>query len=90
MTTRTTTKTPAFHNCLLGLICVNPGLQPHGLSDRMDRHDRKTVGSLSRALESAHHGGFIERRPSKGDPFKAPGWHLTPRGVERLNLYGSE
>jgi hypothetical protein len=92
MTLRTTTKTPAFHNRLLGIILVNPGLQPDGLADRMNPRDRKTIGSLSRALESAHNGGFIERRflaSFKGVP-QIPGWHLTPRGVERFNLYGSD
>ena len=89
MTLRPTTKTPAFHNRLLGIILVNPGLQPDGLADRMNPRDRKTIGSLSRALESAHNGGFIERR-NLANARREPGWHLTPRGVERFNLYGSD
>jgi hypothetical protein len=85
--TTTRTKTGTFHNRLLTIILVNPGLQPGGLADRLGVQDLKLIGSLSKALEAAHAGNFIVRR-QQGPP-AALGWHLTERGIERLNLYGS-
>jgi hypothetical protein len=80
-----------FHNRLLTLILVNPGLQPMALADRMAPQDRQLVGSLSKALESAHAGDFIAQRCRSGRPVKGiPGWHVTELGIERLNLYGPD
>tara|TARA_R100001086_G_scaffold204611_1_gene120473 strand:- start:281 stop:541 length:261 start_codon:yes stop_codon:yes gene_type:complete len=85
------TTTGTFHNRLLTLILIHPGLQPGGLADRMDPTDHQRIGSLSTALEAAHAGMFIAQRCRSGRPVReAPGWHVTEIGLERLNLYGSD